>query len=269
MSEFFSENLSSLNNSMFDSFDFANTTVENAAKIDGFVLVTRSSATNPFNFIYLVCAHHGKYINSRKIPKENKIRNTFSRRTNCPVTVTIKFLKDRNKYVVLVHNSLHNHLKPVCPEIYPENRILTKDQLETFNKLVKLNCSNFQIRTAMNSEYGNINLLPKDVNNLKSKIRKEEMCGKSEIKSLADYAESLNWKVLWNIDNNLISGLLIIPCTSILLLKSFNSIIIMDSTYQTNKNYYPLIQGIGIANTFKSFNAFFAFLVAEKEENYI
>jgi MULE transposase domain len=48
----------------------------------------------------------------------------------------------------------------------------------------------------------------------------------------------------------------------------FRYVFLMDCTYKTNCFGMPLMNIVGIASTFKTFNAGFAFLSAEKESDY-
>jgi len=48
----------------------------------------------------------------------------------------------------------------------------------------------------------------------------------------------------------------------------YKYVFMMDCTYKTNRFGMPLLNIVGITSTFKTFNAGFAFLSAEKEEDY-
>jgi alpha-glucosidase len=56
---------------------------------------------------------------------------------------------------------------------------------------------------------------------------------------------------------------------SVKLLNTFPTVLLMDSTYKTNKYKMPLFEIVGVTSTEKNFNVGFAFLTNEKEENFI
>lgn len=55
---------------------------------------------------------------------------------------------------------------------------------------------------------------------------------------------------------------------SIALAKCFPSIIVVDSTYKTNKYKMPLLEIVGISSSNRSFNVAFVFMDWELESNY-
>lgn len=54
---------------------------------------------------------------------------------------------------------------------------------------------------------------------------------------------------------------------SIKLLNTFPTVLIIDSTYKTNKYKLPLLEMIGVTSAEKTYSIEFAFLESEKEEN--
>ena len=55
---------------------------------------------------------------------------------------------------------------------------------------------------------------------------------------------------------------------SVKLVNSFNIVILMDSTYKTNKYRMPLLEVVGITSTGLTFSVAFCLLAAEKENNF-
>ncbi|XP_050909697.1 protein FAR1-RELATED SEQUENCE 5-like [Lathyrus oleraceus] len=54
---------------------------------------------------------------------------------------------------------------------------------------------------------------------------------------------------------------------SIKLFNTFSTVVILDSTYKTNKYKLPLLEMVGVTSTEKPYFVGFAFLESEKEEN--
>ncbi len=56
---------------------------------------------------------------------------------------------------------------------------------------------------------------------------------------------------------------------SVHLLNTFNTVIILDSTYKTNKYRLPLLEIVGVTSTELTFTVGFAYMDSEGEENYV
>ncbi|PNX77898.1 protein FAR1-related sequence 5-like [Trifolium pratense] len=54
----------------------------------------------------------------------------------------------------------------------------------------------------------------------------------------------------------------------VVLFNAFPSVLLMDSTYKTNRYGMPLFEMVGVSSTNKTFNVAFAFISNEKEENF-
>jgi hypothetical protein len=55
---------------------------------------------------------------------------------------------------------------------------------------------------------------------------------------------------------------------SVSLFNSFPTVLVMDSTYKTNKYKMPLFEIVGFTSNEKTFNVGFAWLTNEKEDNF-
>ena len=56
--------------------------------------------------------------------------------------------------------------------------------------------------------------------------------------------------------------------TCIYLLHAFSQVLIMDCTYKTNKYRLPLMEIVGVTSTEMNFSIVFAYLEAEREDNF-
>jgi hypothetical protein len=262
---FVSKNIQLLNNHVFSDFVTAKSAVEEAARADGTVLVTRSSSVGS---VYMECARHSEYRDSRNI--EHRKRVTSSRRCGCEVRVSIRpFSPNSSKFIVVVKECAHNHSLAGSFNVFPENRVLNESENVHFRSLVCASLTNKQIFDAMRHRFGSCSLSIQDIENLRMKMKRENLNGKSELENMIEKANELNWKVLTRVNNeNLITGLLLISPSSELLIKLFGVVMIVDATYKTNINDYPLVEGVGITNTFLSYNAFYCFLIGESQEDY-
>jgi hypothetical protein len=225
--------------------------------------------TSTINRIYFICKRHRKYEKPKYLDFNNRKRKTFTKRCSCKVRFVIS--KKFFEYRIKIINSYHNHEKSKTAHVFSENRKLNSSQLKFVKALLPSNPSNIQILQSLRHSYDNIFANKQDIMNLKNKIKKENNnYNNNEIQIILEHTEKLKWYSISRIDeNNCITALLVIPRSSSFFLQLYGSIIVIDATYKTNKNHYPLVEGIGISNTFQSFNAFFCFISSETENDYI
>jgi hypothetical protein len=112
-----------------------------------------------------------------------------------------------------------------------------------------------------------VELIPQDINNFRYKLKKS-FISKTVISSLIDKFIKCNWKFSIKEKNDDILAFLFIPSSSFLLIQMFSHVLLIDTTYNTNTNGYPLITGVGISNVWKSFSVFYCFITDETEEMY-
>jgi hypothetical protein len=240
-----------------------------AAKADNMSLVVKSSG-NKYKIIYMDCSRHLAYRNTRKKGEVERERVTLSRRCGCKVRISIRPLSlNKSKYIISVFNFIHNHPMAGSADVFPENRKLNESQIILFRNLISSNLSNKQISIVMKNTFPLISMSIQDVDNLKNSIKNEILGEKTELENLIECIRKLHWKTeVRKTESNIITGFLFIPPSSELLVTLFGIIMIIDATYKTNNCEYPLVQGIGITNTWRSFNGFYCFLSSETEEDY-
>jgi hypothetical protein len=130
--------------------------------------------------------------------------------------------------------------------------------------------SNRLIFNVLNNIYPENNLLIEDINNIRKKIKIEHIGNENELKILIENISNLSWKYhMKRNEDNSIHSFLIIPSSSYFLYSLFPHVLIIDATIKTNKEEFLLIEGVGICNTWKSFNFFYCFSATEKEDDYV
>jgi histone-lysine N-methyltransferase SETD2 len=263
---YFSKNILRLDRQVFADVSVARAACDEAARKDCIALVTYSNHSK--KHVYLKCVCHGISRNTRNLKDDERKRKTWTVKCNCPLRISIN--PYYNQYKVLVLNGEHNHEKAVVPSIFHQNRRLNEEQYGKFRSLAASNLSSDQILQVMRNEGEHTDITRQDAANIKLRIRNETLDGKSEFQLLVESVGKLGWECFTRVGlNNVITGFLFIPFISMLLLKLFGVVIVIDATYKTNKNKYPLVEGVGITNTWSTFNAFYCFLSSETENDYV
>jgi hypothetical protein len=261
-SEYISKNIKNLHFKNFYSFPEAKQECFKAASLDGCALVVFSSNSQ---CTYYSCVKHSLYRNIRNTSTDDRKRKRFSKRSGCKMKICIRFKSPLFQIKVL--NPLHNHIH-VVGEAFHQNRKLNPEQFDFFQSIITSNDSAGKIKNIMKEKFGDINIISRDIYNLKSSLNHKAMKGRTEFQFIIDNLEKLQWNHRKRIENDFVTALLFIPSSSLLLLQIFHNIIVVDSTYKTNKNNYILFEGIGVSNTWNSFTCFYCFISGEKQVDY-
>ncbi|CAG8502740.1 2637_t:CDS:2, partial [Scutellospora calospora] len=111
--------------------------------------------------------------------------------------------------------------------------------------------------------------ISKTIYNARDKIRHDNLQGRTPIQALLDelVEENIEHYYQYNQNGNL-THLFFAHPKSIILTKTYNSILLMDCTYKTNKFKMPLLHVVGMTSFNTTFSSCFAFLKSEQEEDY-
>jgi hypothetical protein len=109
-------------------------------------------------------------------------------------------------------------------------------------------------------------VIPQTIYNAKQKRRLEILCGRTPMQALLQYLEESEWVMDYSLDDkNRVDALFFAHPDSIKLCRSYNSVILMDCTYKTNKYNMNLLDVVGITSFNTTFFVCFVFLPEETE----
>ena len=125
------------------------------------------------------------------------------------------------------------------------------------------------IRSTLQSQFLNNRSTRKDIHNEISRSREEFLDGRQPIVALYQALLEKNWflRILTDASGSIVNLFAAHP-ESVALARRFPSVYLIDCTYKTNRYKMPMMNMIGIASTFSTFNIGFAFLQAETMETY-
>lgn len=69
------------------------------------------------------CELAGKYRNQHKITPEMRVRNRFSRKTDCPMKVRLQKKKFSEEWVLVIVHAQHNHASIALPSVPPPSTV--------------------------------------------------------------------------------------------------------------------------------------------------
>jgi hypothetical protein len=223
--------------------------------------------------VWLRCDKSGTHT-----PKNLK-RQTGSRKVDCPFQAIISRAED-DSWVVRIKEPNHNHEASRAPVSHPAHRKRSDDTVATIQRMVDAECSPRQILSTLLAQES-ITITSQDIYNEIKAHRKQKLGGLSPTQALLlaleEYGidengqsnpdrEYYHEKKLGN--DNKLSHLFFAHPASISLLKKYPDVLLLDCTYKTNKYKMPLLHICGVTNLGTTFSIGFAFLSAEREEDY-
>jgi len=230
---------------------------------EGVVLTTqRSDATR----VLLKCDLGGCYRNRLLLSDEGRLRKTSSRLTGCPFQISCTVT--RGVWVYSIVSGSHNHAVGEDLAGHAVVRRPTTEERAKIQQLGSLGVAPKHILSVLHIEFDGNKSTAQHVYNVLQSTKAEFLRGRSPIEALADLVSEDGYiSNVWLKDRDVI-GVFFMHKDSVALAKVYNTVFLLDCTYKTNKFNMPLLNIVGIACTYATFNAGFAFLREETEEHY-
>lgn len=240
-----------------------------AAKL-GFVVVIVNSdfgSDRRKQKLVLGCERGGVYKSKNKNLKREE---TGSRKCECPFRLRGYFLSC-GQWSLSVVNGKHNHdFEPkleghlVVGRLTDEEKLivsdLTKSMVEPRNIMTHLKQKNPDSVTTM-----------KQVYNVRERLKKDIRGPRSEIQQLMKML--VGKKYFFKTRNedgcDSISDIFWAHPESVKLFNTFPTVLLLDSTYKTNRYGMPLLEIVGVTSTDMTYSVGFAYLSSEIEDNFI
>ena len=252
----------------FESREALFESINTWAKPRRYAFTTQRSAreTNGFLRVYYACDR------SRRLPclddsREGK-RKTTTRMTNCLFSVLAKESSEgwTLKHRPEVRFAVHNHEPSLHPSAHPVHRQLSSG-ISQLAALSDAGLAPKEIQTVVRQS-GSL-ATRQDIYNRIAEARRDSRQGESPIHALANQLEQEGFwsRVQYGLDRHVTAVLFAHP-DSLVYLRAYPEVLLLDCTYKTNKYGMPLLDMIGVDATGRSFCIAFAFLSGETEEDY-
>ena len=194
--------------------------------------------------------------------------------TNAHIFVTIQ--RDMSKsdlqipaWSVLIVDGSHNHGACYDTNVFASLRKLSADQKATISDVLNVERAPKSILATLRHQDVDCPSIMKDLCNQKAFFRNLELDGLTPIEMLLDNLHAR--KVLHAYQRNAegqITHLFFVPTYSVELIQEVSYIVLIDSTYKTNRFHLPLLHMVGMKATNQSFLNAFCFMRAETEMDY-
>ncbi|KAI5659282.1 hypothetical protein M9H77_28075 [Catharanthus roseus] len=103
-----------------------------------------------------------------------------------------------------------------------------------------------------------------------AKIKKNRMQGRNTVEEVLCLSAQQGYIVLYRNreESNVLSDIIVAHPTSIAIIRTCSYVLIMDTTYKTNKYNMPLLEVVGMTPTGKNFTVATAFMFNEQATTY-
>lgn len=213
--------------------------------------------------VRLQCDRGGKY---KGEGSENAIRNRATRRIGCPFKLKgVRYARD-NEWHLKAMNLNHNHQPSDNMAAHPIARRLTAEDSKRVELLSNAGIPPRKIKNILRAENERFIGTSKTIYNAKFKIKKIGLGDMSALQVLLDELTNAKYKINYTTDeDNHLLNLFFAPELSIKYLKQYNNVILMDSTYKTNRFGLPLLNVVGVNSNYRTFTIGLAFMTNESE----
>ena len=219
----------------------------------------------------LKCDRGGVY-RSRRNPADSDLiarRNTGTRLCDCKYSIKCRSTAE-GKWIAGESIYQHNHQPSQDMSGHLSVRRLTEDSSQIISVLSTSGSAPKHIISALRITEPTQVVIRKDVYNARGKMRREVLAGRTPIQALLDDLHSANFQVHYQQDNDgCVSHLIFAHENSVQLTRRFHNVMIIDSTYKTNRFKMPLMSIVGVTCANSTFFSAFAFLRREQDEDYL
>lgn len=216
--------------------------VRNISMTLGYVVSINMSKKD--KIIGIGCDRGGTY----RCRKPNAIRQkkSKSRLINCPFRVVGK-RNDDGLWIMKVENGEHNHEPSKDLIDHPFARRCSEEEVLRIKEMTFAGIQPREILATLKQSNPNLKLLLRDLYNIKAKIRREYLSGRTTINALIDELGQAGFQYNLKCDEaGHMTHLFFVHPLSILLSKWFSNVFMMNGTYRTNKFHMPLLDIIGV-----------------------
>jgi hypothetical protein len=170
---------------------------------------------------------------------------------------------------IIVSSDAHNHEMVEEMSAFHEARVLNNDQKKMVCELTLSGATSKVILATLQQQDKSIQVITKDIHNLRQAMRLENLQGNRPIEFLLDSLLQQNQQPrLLRDSSGHLTHLFFCPSDAFSLFQTFHGIILADCTYKTNRFKMLLLHFVGVTPCNNSFSFGFAFLAGETEADY-
>ena len=176
--------------------------------------------------------------------------------------------EEKEKWELTMMNPIHNH-EPNDPIAHHQHWKFSSPVHDRVAAMTRAGIAPKQIASALSIESPDLIYTMQDIYNLYHKLRAELLEGWSPIEAMLHELEKGKFEFNYQLDqDDHITLLFFAHPESLILLKQYPEVLLMDCTYKTNRFRMPLLDILSCTGLNHTFFATFVFLSGETEEHY-
>ncbi|KAH7835109.1 hypothetical protein Vadar_022945 [Vaccinium darrowii] len=187
----------------FESREELLDTVREFFSMQGYAISIKNSKKD--QYVIIGCDREGRYRNKWQVPVERRQRKTATLLIGCPFEIQSKRHAD-GIWVLEVKNNTHNHEPSSDMSGHLSCRRLSREEIMSIKEMTRSGVSPRQILSSLRQRNPKLQAISKTIYDMKVKLRKEELGGRTMIQAL--FEELCQGKVLpldaihsqWRID---------------------------------------------------------------------
>ncbi|XP_078162917.1 PKS-NRPS hybrid synthetase cheA-like [Carex rostrata] len=136
-------------------------------------------------YVVLQCDRGGQYRDVRGVPLDEREKTTGTRRINCPFKIKGK-KTDEGIWIIEIRNLSHNHEASADISDYHSLRQLSQEDIKKVDHMTRSRIPSRQILSSLRQKKLELKAISKTVYNVKAKIHREKLEGRTIIQALLD-----------------------------------------------------------------------------------
>lgn len=221
----------------------------NCGREQGYGMVTYKSV--PGKWAVLGCSRGKK---NRALPNDTQGPKTVAKRKGASLKIDCPYkircvAQNEQQWTIKVICWEHNHAPANDPRTLPVNRRLANEQKTQVQEHLSSGFKSKEIRNILKKECG-VEVLSQDIDNHRKRMLKEDSLGAPFMQALFENLKASN-KYLYQYRTiaGRLDSLFLLHNTSEKALNHWSTILVMDSTFNTNRHKMPLFNIAGISST--------------------
>ncbi|KAI5660107.1 hypothetical protein M9H77_28900 [Catharanthus roseus] len=246
-----------------------------------YLIITRYQRLRTVNrrpYVTLACERGGSVKKYKKaivddeeeeIPRKRQ-RLYGTKKCGCPFKLKGKQIATSKSWQLFVHNGRHNHKVAIYNHGHAQAVRLTEEQLQQTEQFMKSHVPPRNILQFFQEQDVGCAVGAQKIYNVVAKIKRNRMQGRNTVEEVLCLSTQRGYTIFHRNreESNVLSDIVIAHPTSIAMIRTWPYVLIMDTTYKTNKYNMTLLEAVEMTSMGKNFTMTTAFMCNEQATIY-
>ncbi|KAI5677911.1 hypothetical protein M9H77_08861 [Catharanthus roseus] len=204
-----------------------------------------------------------------EIPR--KRRGSYgTKKCECPFKLKGEQIATSESWQLFVHKGKHNHKVVVYNHGHAQAARLTEEQLQQTKQFRKSHVPPHNILRFLREQDVGCAVTAQKIYNVVMNIKSNRMQGRNIVEEVFCLSAQRGYTVFYRKreESNVLSDIVITHPTLIAMIRTWQYVLIIDTTHKTNKYNMPQLEAVGMTPTRKNFTVATAFMCNEQATTY-